>query len=164
MINANPVVHASFYDESGINISDSGIGHKMSVTLDKDLIFDDVYSYYTPDPENPLGGYISYPLSGISSGEHTLKLTVYDNANNASSKTVSFSVGAVRDPAIRDLSTDVNPGVDKCCLLCFGRSSQHPHEMPSGSFRIVRQKSLAGRQLRHQRHAGRHADTMGSQG
>ncbi len=25
MINANPVVHASFYDESGINISDSGI-------------------------------------------------------------------------------------------------------------------------------------------
>lgn len=124
MINANPVVHASFYDESGINISDSGIGHKMSVTLDKDLIFDDVYSYYTPDPENPLGGYISYPLSGISSGEHTLKLTVYDNANNASSKTVSFSVGAVRDPAIRDLSTDVNPASTS---VVFSVSVDHPN-------------------------------------
>ncbi len=109
MVNANPVVHASVIDESGINISDAGIGHKMSVTLDSDKIFDDVYMYYTCDPENPLGGYIAYPLSDLTPGEHTIKLTVYDNANNATSKSLTFSVGAIKDPVIRNLATDVNP-------------------------------------------------------
>lgn len=109
MVNANPVVHAAVVDESGINISESGIGHRMSVTLDGDKVFDDVYIYYASDPDNDLGGFISYPLSGLSSGEHTLKLTVYDNANNASSKTLNFSVGALKDPVIRNLSTNVNP-------------------------------------------------------
>lgn len=109
MVNANPVVHASFSDESGINLSEAGIGHKMSITLDDDKIFDDVYMYYTPDPENPLGGYLAYPISDLGSGEHTIKLTVYDNANNASSKSLTFSVGVLRDPVIRNLATDVNP-------------------------------------------------------
>ncbi len=109
MVNANPVVHASFSDESGINVSEAGIGHRMSITLDGDKIFDDVYMYYTPDPENPLGGYIAYPVTDLGSGEHTIKLTVYDNANNASSKSLTFSVGAIKDPVIRDLATDVNP-------------------------------------------------------
>lgn len=109
MVNANPVVHALFIDESGINVSEAGIGHKMSVTLDNDRVFDDVYMYYSSDPDNPLGGYIAYPLSGLSSGEHTVKLTVYDNANNPSSKSLTFSVGAIKDPVIRNLGTNVNP-------------------------------------------------------
>lgn len=109
MVNSNPVLHASFYDESGINISDTGIGHKMSVSLDGDKIFDDVYTCYTPDPENPLGGSIAYPIQDLSAGEHTLKFTVYDNANNATSKSIVFNVAQVIGPSIRDLYTDVNP-------------------------------------------------------
>ncbi|MDE7437294.1 MAG: type IX secretion system sortase PorU [Muribaculaceae bacterium] len=109
MVNSNPVLHASFYDESGINISESGIGHKMSVTLDDDIVFDDVYTYYTTDPENPLGGHVSYPLQDLKAGKHSLKFTVYDNANNPSAKTVTFDVAEVKGPSIRDLYTDVNP-------------------------------------------------------
>lgn len=108
-VNANPVLHASFYDESGINISESGIGHKMSISLDNSIVFDDVYTCYTPDPSNPSGGSVSYPLEGLTAGEHTLKFTVYDNANNATSKSLTFNVAQVTEPSIRDLYTDVNP-------------------------------------------------------
>lgn len=124
MVNANPVVHASFHDESGINISDSGIGHKMSVTLDGKKVYDDVSSYYTSDAENPLGGYIAYPLSDLTAGDHTLKLTVYDNANNATSKSIDFTVGAVKDPVIRNLATDVNPA---SVSVVFSVAVDHPN-------------------------------------
>lgn len=124
MVNANPVVHASFSDESGINISDSGIGHKMSVTLDKNKVFDDVSIYYTPDAGNPLGGYLAYPLAGLSSGSHSLKLTVYDNAGNASSKSISFEVGAIKDPVIRNIGTDVNPASTS---VVFSVDVDHPN-------------------------------------
>lgn len=124
MVNANPVVHAKFRDESGINISDSGIGHKMSLTIDGKKIYDDVSSYYTPDADDPLGGYIAYPLEDLESGEHTIKLTVYDNANNASARTLGFTVGAVRDPVIRELGTDVNPA---SVSVVFNVAVDHPN-------------------------------------
>ncbi len=124
MVNANPVVHASFYDDSGINISESGIGHKMMLTLDGKKIYDDVVTCYTTDFDNPLGGYIAYPLEDIESGDHSIKLTVYDNANNASSKTLAFTVGAFRDPVIRELGTDVNPASTS---VVFSVSVDHPN-------------------------------------
>ena len=108
-VNANPVLHASFFDESGINISESGIGHKMSVSLDNDQVFDDVYTCYQPDPENPLGGSIAYPIQDLAAGEHTLKFTVYDNANNATSRSITFNVAETKGPGIRNMRTDVNP-------------------------------------------------------
>ncbi len=144
MVNANPVVHASFSDESGINISDSGIGHKMSVTLDGKRVFDNVYIYYTPDSEDPLGGSIAYPLSDLSSGEHTLKLTVYDNANNASSKSLSFSVGAIKDPAIRDLGTDVNPASTS---VVFSIAVDHPNTRIKYSLEVF---DLSGKRVWNQ--------------
>lgn len=124
MINANPVAHASFTDESGINISDAGIGHSMTLTLDGKHVYSDVNSYFAIDPENPLGGSIAYPLADLSAGEHTLKLTVYDNANNSSSKEIGFTVGEVRDPLIRDLGTDVNPASTS---VVFSIAVDHPN-------------------------------------
>ena len=108
-VHANPVVHARFHDESGINLSESGVGHRMSLTLDDDVIYSDVASYYTPDPETEGGGYIAYPLSDLKAGEHTITLSVYDNANNSTKASLSFNVGTAKDPVIRHLGTDVNP-------------------------------------------------------
>ncbi len=108
-VNATPVLHAAFSDESGINLSDAGIGHKMTINVDGNKIYDDVDSFYSPDPERAEAGYVSYPLDELMPGEHTLTFTVYDNANNSSKKSLSFNVATTRDPLIRDLTTDVNP-------------------------------------------------------
>ena len=65
---------AEVYDESGINISDAGIGHQMTITLDDKTVYTDVSSYFQPALGEFGRGFIAYPLSGLSEGEHSLRL------------------------------------------------------------------------------------------
>lgn len=117
LVHATPVALASFSDESGINLSDAGIGHKMMLQLDGKTSYEDVNSYYTPDPDDITAGSVAYPLPELEAGEHTLKLTVWDNVGNSSSRQLTFSVGVAMQPAICDLTTDVNPAREQVNFL-----------------------------------------------
>lgn len=105
VIHADPVVKAVFSDESGINISDAGIGHKMSLTLDASKTFDDVSQFFTPDPLDATKGSIAYPLQDLSPGEHELKFTVWDNANNSTDETISFKIGLNMRPSVEEMTS-----------------------------------------------------------
>jgi len=109
LVNTNPVVFATFRDESGINVSDAGIGHKITLTLDDRTTYDDVSQYFLADIDEDGKGSVTYPLSDLEPGVHNIKLTVWDNANNSSSASTSFQVGIGVAPTIYDISTDVNP-------------------------------------------------------
>ena len=104
-VHSSPVVMAVFSDESGINISDAAIGHKMSLKLDSDKIFDDVCNYFTPDPEDETRGSIAYPLLDLAPGDHQLTLTVWDNAGNSSSEAIDFKVGLNLRPALLEIAS-----------------------------------------------------------
>lgn len=108
-VGENPVLHVSMIDESGINLSGAGVGHKMAIVLDRHTVFDDVDSYYQADSEREGAGYVTYPLNSLSTGEHTITFKVYDNATNVSERTLTFNVATTLDPVIRELYTDVNP-------------------------------------------------------
>lgn len=116
LVHANPVVLASFSDPSGINISDAGIGHKMTLMLDGDKMFDDLSNYYEPDTRTDGLGSITYPLTGITPGEHRLTLTVWDNANNSSSASLNFKVGINLKPEVSEFSASYNPSTDMISL------------------------------------------------
>lgn len=111
-VHTSPVVMASVTDESGINVSDAGIGHKMTLQLDGKIYYNDVNNYYTPDPEDVTAGSILYPLSDLAPGRHTLTLTVWDNARNSSTASIDFEVAVAKAPEIYSLKTDVNPARD----------------------------------------------------
>lgn len=104
MTDPNPTVLAVFSDDSGINISDAGIGHQMTLILDSDKEYEDLSNFFTPDPETSGKGSIAYPLTNLEPGEHTLRLTVWDNANNSTSAELAFSVGINLQPDLTDLS------------------------------------------------------------
>lgn len=104
-VHSSPVARAVFSDESGISISDAGIGHKMTLMLDSGKIYDDVSQYFLPDPNDATKGSISYPLLDLAPGEHHLTLTVWDNANNSSSETVSFKVGLNMRPEVTEITS-----------------------------------------------------------
>lgn len=112
VVHTSPVVMAKISDESGINLSALGIGHQITLTLDGRRYFDDVNTYYTPDNEDFTAGHILYPLPELEAGEHTLRLTVWDNANNSAYADLTFTVAASKQPEIYDLYTDVNPARD----------------------------------------------------
>lgn len=109
VVHTSPVAMAKVSDESGINLSDVGIGHQITLTLDGRTYFSDVNTYYTPDNEDFTAGHIAYPLPELEAGEHTLRLTVWDNANNSASAELTFTVAASKRPEIYDLRTNVNP-------------------------------------------------------
>lgn len=110
---SSPVMLATVSDPSGVNISDAGIGHKMLLTLDSTHHYNDVGMFYTPDPDTEGGGKIAYPMSGLAPGNHDLKLTVWDNAGNSTSRTLEFRVGLNQEVDFIDLLTDANPAHDK---------------------------------------------------
>ena len=80
--------------------------------LDDKTYYTDVNSYYTPDTDDFTGGSITYPLSDVAPGKHSLKLIVWDTAKNSSSASIDFEVAVAKAPEIYSLSTDVNPARD----------------------------------------------------
>lgn len=108
-IGPNLTLYATLSDPSGINLSEAGIGHKITLTLDGKEWFDDLNLYFTPDIELSGKGTLVYKLNGIGTGDHTLTLTVWDTAGNSSASSLEFSVRADWQPTISTLSTDVNP-------------------------------------------------------
>lgn len=99
-----PVVFATFNDESGINVSETGIGHQLSLTLDGKTVYNDVTDFYIPDPDDNRAGSIVYQLPEITPGKHELRLSVWDNANNSSYATLAFNVAVNKKPEIHNIT------------------------------------------------------------
>lgn len=103
-----PLLIAYLEDESGISTSGSGIGHDITVTIDdktdKTLILND---YFKSAQDSYKNGKILFQLSDLEDGEHTLKLKVWDLANNSSEAEITFSV--ISDLSIKSLIAFPNP-------------------------------------------------------
>lgn len=108
-VGPNPILYASFFDESGISLSEAGIGHSITLDLDGKTFFDDVASYLLPDENDSRAGSITYPLGEIEPGSHTLRLILWDNANNSTTVSLEFKISAIWKPSIDNLTTDQNP-------------------------------------------------------
>lgn len=107
-VNPNPVVFVRLSDPAGINVSDAGVGHRISLILDKKHPYDDVSQHFVPDVDDT-GGTVAYALQDLTAGEHTLTLEAWDNLNNSTRSTISFKVNATADPRIVNVGTDCNP-------------------------------------------------------
>ena len=60
-VNTSPMLLARVSDDKGLNLSQGGIGHQMSVTVDGRRYLSDVSSYFTPDINGYPEGDIAYP-------------------------------------------------------------------------------------------------------
>lgn len=109
-VNESPLLLATVSDDSGVNFSSAGIGHSMTLTLDGTNSYNDVTSYYTPMfAEQGTKGSISYQLSDLAQGPHTLRLRVWDVYNNMSERTISFNVVNGLAPDIADVYCTSSP-------------------------------------------------------
>lgn len=108
LVSSNSLLLARMSDESGINISDTGIGHSLMLTVDDKDVYSDLNSYFSIDSENGNAGQLAYPLQGLSGGKHSLTLTVWDNANNVTKSTIDINVGTALDPVIYDITASTS--------------------------------------------------------
>ncbi len=99
---------AKIYDENGINTSLAQIGHAITMTLDDQLpvVLNEYFGTATDDHAT---GWLYYPLSGLSSGSHTITLTAWDTSNNPATTSLTFTVLPPGEVQIHNLSNYPNP-------------------------------------------------------
>lgn len=109
-VNESPLVMAHISDENGINLSGSGVGHQITITIDESITYSDISTYYTPDfSSTGNAGNIHYSLSDLTEGPHTLKLKVWDTFNNSSEQTIEFNVVPGLKPEMHEVYAIGNP-------------------------------------------------------
>lgn len=106
---ATPMLVARVSDDTGINMSTTGVGHSMTLRIDDGTLLTDVASAYIPDEDGTDAGVIRYRLPEVSSGSHTATLKVWDLSGNSAEASVDFYVDARVAPKIFDVYTDSNP-------------------------------------------------------
>jgi hypothetical protein len=89
----SPKIFAKIYDESGINTVGNGIGHDIVATIDENTSNAiTLNEYYESELDSYKNGSLSYQLSNLSEGKHTLRLKVWDVYNNSSEAFTEFVV------------------------------------------------------------------------
>jgi hypothetical protein len=87
----NPTLYAIIKDENGVNTVGTGIGHDIVAylddELDKSIVLNDFFEY---DENSYKSGKISYLLSNLSDGKHTLTLRACDVLNNMNQANIGF--------------------------------------------------------------------------
>jgi hypothetical protein len=108
--NTTPIILAKLKDENGINTVGNGVGHNLTAIIDgnssKPIVLND---YYESDLDTYTSGEVRYPLSALSTGEHTLTVKAWDVFNNSSEETIQFRVEEDSKVALSHLLNYPNP-------------------------------------------------------
>jgi hypothetical protein len=114
----SPYLYAVLFDENGINLVGSGIGHEIVGVLDGDegniIILNE---YYTAERDDYQRGSVYYQLKDLEEGEHDLKLRVWDVANNWAEASTNFIVGSDARLVLHEILNYPNPMKDETSFL-----------------------------------------------
>ncbi len=93
MTNETPQIFAIITDSNGINTSGSSIGHDITAVLDNNTQNTiDLNQYYQPALNSYQRGTVTYPLSSLSPGTHSLSIRVWNVYNNTTQSSTEFTV------------------------------------------------------------------------
>ncbi len=111
LVNPNSELIVKLSDETGLNTTGTGIGHKLEGILnDNETSPLDFTNYFTGDLNSGgKSGEINYKFDNLPEGEYQLKVKAWDVFNNFSTETAYFSVVSGNDLAIRDVYNYPNP-------------------------------------------------------
>ena len=99
LVCATPLLIADIADDTGINTTGAGIGHKIEAWIDDNENID-LTQYFNCNTENPKAGFIEKVLYDLSQGNHTLKIRAWDVFNNYSVSFTNFRIGNPKDGII----------------------------------------------------------------
>ncbi|KAA6440428.1 type IX secretion system sortase PorU [Dyadobacter flavalbus] len=107
-VGPSPVLYVNVSDENGINISDAGIGHGITLTINDTLTMT-LNDYFTADLDDYRSGTVRYPLENMPAGKYVIRLKVWDSYNNLSEIAFDFQVGILKGIRFNALTIYPNP-------------------------------------------------------
>lgn len=105
-----PRFFADIEDEHGINTAGAGIGHDLQLVIDNDAKQTYVLNdFFTSEDGSYQRGQVSYLLSELKDGPHSLTFRAWDLLNNSSTASLNFIVAKGADPTIYSVLSYPNP-------------------------------------------------------
>ncbi|MBA4851803.1 type IX secretion system sortase PorU [Emticicia sp. BO119] len=89
-VDKNNILEAKISDDSGINLSQAGIGHEMLLTLNDTLQV--IVNQYFMSDEDYTKGLLKYAFGKLPAGVFTVKLKIWDIYNNSTEASLEFIV------------------------------------------------------------------------
>ncbi|WP_080903270.1 type IX secretion system sortase PorU [Parabacteroides sp. Marseille-P3160] len=109
-VNATPYFMAKVWDESGINITGSSIGHDITLTIDGSPYKTyNLNAYYSSSFKVDGEGEIGFSIAKLDTGMHTAQFKVWDVMNNPAAYNFSFEVVDGLRPKIAELIAFPSP-------------------------------------------------------
>jgi hypothetical protein len=111
LVNPDSRLIVKLRDDTGINTTGTGVGHKMEGILnDQEISPLDFTNYFVGDPDaGGRSGEINYPFSDLEEGDYKLLVKAWDVFNNLSTEESYFTVVNGNDLVIRDVYNYPNP-------------------------------------------------------
>ena len=116
-VNSIPLLIVDMADESGINTTGLGIGHRIEAWIDDSPNSIDLTDKFSTSLENSKAGSIEQILFGILPGQHTIKVRCWDVYNNYSIAYSYFRIAATNEVVIENLSNYPNPFTDNTTFI-----------------------------------------------
>lgn len=115
LVNNNPNLIVKLSDETGLNTTGTGVGHKLEGVLNQQITNPlDFTNYFKGDLDTGgKSGTIDYKFSNMDEGEYELLVKAWDVFNNSSEEKIYFSVVDGNDLSVKNVYNYPNPFSDK---------------------------------------------------
>lgn len=128
-VTSNPLLIVDLFDESGINTTGLGIGHKIEAWIDDSPISIDLTEKFTSSLSDSRRGVVEDILFGLSKGEHKIKVRAWDVFNNFNISEMKFVIPDSKDGSIiTDLFNYPNPFNDGTNIV-FRHNANPPFDV-----------------------------------
>ena len=109
IVSKNPLLIVDLWDETGINTTGLGIGHKIEAWIDDNTPID-ITNDFVSSLTDSRGGTILKHLYGIPAGKHKVKISAWDVFNNLSTAETHFLIPEDDEEGILEVKMIPNPG------------------------------------------------------
>jgi len=137
-IHEDPELVAMLRDEkTGINLTGE-IGHTLSLSIDGQP-GKNISEYFQYDEGSYLQGKLSYPLLGLSEGDHEIVVKAWDNSNNSSTQTLLFRIVPQDELRLEEVMNYPNP---------FSISTHFTFQLNQNAEIVIKIFTVEGRMIR----------------
>jgi hypothetical protein len=125
LVSAVPNLIVDLSDDTGINTSGAGIGHRIEAWLDDKDESIDLTPNFRSSMTNPKAGSVEKALSGLKAGTHRVKIRAWDVFNNYSVSNAEFRIADPADGLIVGKAfASPNPASEETMINVLHNSSE----------------------------------------
>lgn len=141
-VNSTPLFVAEVWDQSGVNITGSSIGHDVMLIIDGNSALSyNLNNYFEHIPGSDGLGRVIFPIPQLTEGLHTAEFIVWDVHNNSSRDTFTFVVSPNVKPRLIEVYATPNPARDQADFRLV-------HNLPESLMHVeIRVFDMTGRLL-----------------